>query len=299
MRRGSQQAWLRGVLLTGVLHIGWCGVGAEEPDVMLRAWESCHHEGFRLAGRRAALQARSDSLAAARRQAAIAGDEGAERQWLAEGEELADSLRAVGAAALAQELLCARLAGELDVGLRAQLRGIEGDAGGTHPRRVDSLLALQERLAAGGGSTLQTEFTPPDLATADPPEVVRAKAAFVHDLIDRIDRWLALTARTRERWAQRRLMAEQALFRDDQGFFDDPVVLIGEGSGERPDADLAGASRGGFARLLERMPGEIGAGEDPEAILDLLEAWLSERRGELARRAAEMDAEAVRRESEP
>lgn len=221
--------------------------------------ELCQERSDSLAAYRDRLILAADSLAGLQAAAIRRGDQDLERRLLARGEALADSMRAVSAAYLAQRLLCQRL-------------------GGTLPLRAD--------------------FPLPGAEEADPPMILRQKAGYARDLVDRIDRWLETIAAERDRIRELRLAEElRRLVQDESVFGERGALEVGGGGAlgileEHPEAP------GLLAMLLQEMPG-MAAAERPEDVLEALAGWLTARRGALIARAADLMSEAARRESGP
>jgi hypothetical protein len=245
---------------------------------------------------------RADSLAAARRRAADAGDRTLERRLLARGEALAESIRAVAAARLAQELLCEPLAASLLEQLDAEL--IMPDTS-MALATSDSLRELQRQLRREQVPAARLGLLAPQAGPDDPPEVLRQKAAYARDLVDRAQRWRVMVAGEAQRLADRARVQEElrSLLGDEQFFAEGPGLerqpwglplgLDGLGGEQLED----GAEEL-LVALITQMP------ERPEAetvgeVLEILETYLAERASELERRADQLDAEALRREREP
>jgi hypothetical protein len=248
------------------------------------------------------LFVRADSLAASRRRAAEGGRSTLERHLLARGEALAESIRAVAAARLAQELLCEPLASALIEHLDAQL--IRPDSSARQAPR-DSLLELRGRLRREQIPAARLGLLAPQAEPEDPPEVLRQKAAYARDLVDRAERWRAMVSREAQRLADRARVAQElrALLGDEQffaegpGFESQPWDLPG-GSEALGAEEFAGRGGDLLVALIAQMP-ERPEAESVEEVLEILETWLARRASELERRAAEFEAEALRREREP
>ncbi|MBD3237636.1 MAG: hypothetical protein GF330_13100 [Candidatus Eisenbacteria bacterium] len=238
-------------------------VGLAQPDAQTARQEAvqrrCRERSDSLANYRDRLIVSAESLAAQQARAAGRGDRDLEGRLLARGETLADSIRAVSVAYLAQRMRCQQL---------------------------------------GGALPLRADFPLPEAGEADPPTLLRQKAGYARDLIDRIDRWLATVGGERDRLAELRLAEEMRRLVEDQSVFDERGALeIGGGDAlgileDHPEAP------GLLARLLQEMPG-MAAAEEPEAVLAALETWLLERRSALVARASDLEAEALRRERGP
>ena len=293
-RAGAVLALLGNVALCAGSFAG--SARGQEAEALWRSWLECRDRGVRLGGERARLQARADSLAVARAGARAAEETEREIALLARGEVLVDSLRALSAAALAQELLCEqarrRLLKELDAGIAGGGEGASSVGEGA----LDSLFARRERVLAGGRPPLLAEFDLPAVGEDDPPDLLRQTAAYARDLGDRIDRWIEVVHAEEDRLARLRLAREAARLEADQAFFEDPATARGGRSGAE-----AGRSyeAGVFGELIARMPGTVPEGTGAEAVLEMLDRWLSAKREELMGEADTMDREADRREREP
>lgn len=249
------------------------------------AWEACR-DGLRAdAARRIRLTSIADSLAGERQGAIAAGDAAREARLLARGEAIADSLREAALASLAHEMICAETRRDLLSDIETRLAAAAG-------AERDTLLALRERVAAGAATPIRAEFELIPPGEGDPPEILRLKAGYARDLVDRAERWLERLARERQRLVQARLSAEAGGLVADQWFFDEHAALRVEG--ERPGEGGAGAP--GFLGLLLRDT----AGGAPSA-LDLVDAmarWLREKRSTLTAAADSLELQAERRERE-
>lgn len=272
-------------------------------NASVQAWENCTEKAESLADLRDSLGLLAHSLTTARQAAADRGASGQERRLLARGEAVAESIRAVSAAQLAQELLCAPVAAALLESLDARLRRPEVLI---DEALRDSLLGLRARLLRDQAPAARVDFTAAQAREDDPPEILKQKAAFARDLADRVERCLALVAGERQRLADHgRILAEARQLVGDEGFlgegagFDmlgwgDPPGLGDESSGARKASGPAGL----FTRLIEQMPSQP-VSQSPEEILEMLEMWLQESREDLSRLAGELESEAERREREP
>jgi hypothetical protein len=254
----QQGARAAGIALLLVLLAGGAGSqtpGRTDPATPGRE-QRCRERSDSLASYRDRLIVAADSLAGLQARAAAAGGRDLERLLLARGEALADSIRAVSVAYLAQRMRCQQL-------------------GGTLPLRAD--------------------FPLPAIEESDPATLLRQKAGFARDLVDRIDRWRETIAGERRRLAELRLADEMRRLVQDESLFDERGALaIGAGGAlgileDHPEAP------GLLARLLQEMPGMVAA-ERPEEVLTALEEWLLERRSALVARASDLEAEALRRE---
>ena len=287
----------RGGALMALLAAAAVACGAQAADEPWEAWCACQTALARLTAARERLEARGDSLATVRAGARARGDAQGEQSLLARGEILVDSLRALSAAGLAQELLCGEvrrralenLAGEI-----GRRMAVVGDAGSSAER--DTLLARRARLRGAPQHALSAEFEVPEAAEGDPPEMLRERASYARDLADRAQRWLELVQVEEQRLAERRLMAERARLLRDQEFFEDPASARDDNLGlETEGVELRGSVLGA---LISRMPEWPAAGGSrPERVLELLREWLVSRRVELMERAAALEEQA-RREGE-
>jgi len=287
----------RGGALMALLAAAAVACGAQAADEPWEAWCACQTALARLTAARERLEARGDSLATVRAGARARGDAQGEQSLLARGEILVDSLRALSAAGLAQELLCGEvrrralenLAGEI-----GRRMAVAGDAGSS--AELDTLLARRDRLLGAPQQALSAEFEVPEAAEGDPPEMLRERASYARDLADRAQRWLELVQVEEQRLAERRLMAERARLLRDQEFFEDPASARDDNLGlETEGVELRGSVLGA---LISRMPEWPAAGGSrPERVLELLREWLVSRRVELMERAAALEEQA-RREGE-
>jgi len=271
-----------------VLVICLSGTAAgEEADVA--AWRACRDAVAELETLHQRLEARADSVARARATARAAADRAAEQRWLARGEAVADSLRSVATALLAQELVCRQLAEPVRTALSALL------AGGVDGTGRDSLLALEQALRDAAWPGLPREFRLPQASPADPPEILRQKAAFARDVADRINRWIGFVEAEAEAWEARGLSAASERLLADEAFFDEQLPA---GLSPPPSASAMRASW--WRTWLQRLPEAVQpAGLKPEEVLAQVRAWLRERRNAAFARAVELEAEANAREREP
>jgi hypothetical protein len=274
---------LPGAALLALLALRGAGAAPVDP----RGWEECRGRLREAAAHRQRLTAAADSLASARRAAALAGDAPREARLLARGEALADSLRDAALAGLAQEFLCAEtrraLLGEIDAALPSA-NGAE----------TDTLRALRERVAAGLEAPVRAEFEVAPPQEADPPEILRLKAGYALDLVDRADRWLDRLTRERKRLVGERLRAEAGGLVADQWFFDERAAL-------RVDTPRPATAGGAPARgaLEDLLRADAGGPRGALAQIDAMEGWLRARRGELTTLADTLERRAERREREP
>jgi hypothetical protein len=260
-----------------------CGVAAQ--PLPLAAWERCREGAQADAVRRARLTSIADSLAAERRSAVAAGDAAREQRLLARGAAVADSLREAALAALAHELLCAETR-------RVLLLEIDERLGTASGVGRDSLLALRDRVSAGAAAPVRAEFDLVPPGEADPPEILRLKAGYARDLVDRVDRWLERLAVERQRLTRERLSAEAGGLVADQWFFDEHAALRVEGG----RAVAGGASAPGS--LAELLRGTEGSAANAMELVSAMEKWLREKRAELAGEADTLEQQAARRERE-
>ena len=268
---------------------------AQDPDPLWRSWLECRAFVERLGAERGALQARADSLAAARARVRAAGAGDREKALLVRGDALSDSLRALSAAALAQELVCEQARHALLDALDARLAAREDPAAPAGPGR-DSLLARQERALAAPRAPLLAEFDVPPPDDDASPDVLRQAAAYARDLGDRIARWQDVVRTEEERLARRRLSREASRLQTDQAFFEDPATV----HAGPPGTDGAEGLEGGvFAQLIARVPGGAPEAAGAEAVMAILKRWLETKREDLMREADALDREAARREGEP
>ncbi|MCK4303263.1 MAG: hypothetical protein KAY24_03400 [Candidatus Eisenbacteria sp.] len=276
--------------------------GGDLQGVSAEVWERCEERADSLARLQGSLIERADSLAGARRLAAEQGHGDRERWLLARGEAVAESISAVAAGRLAQELRCSSMAGELLARVDAELR--IGSALLNQSLR-DSLLRLRAGLVRGEGPAARIGLTLPEAADEDPPEVLRQKAAYARDLSDRAARWMTLIQRESNRLAdESRIMEETRRLFGDQRLFDDGAALAVTDwgniqiPGQLDDAGDRNGPAGLLVRLIEQMPGDFRPGA-PEEVLEALGHWLALRSEELTRRASELEQEAQRRQREP
>jgi hypothetical protein len=223
-------------------------------------WQRCRQRADSLGAVRDRLFQSADSLALLRRAASALGDGSAEQLLLARGEALAESIRAVSAACLVQELRCERW---------------------------------------GGSLPLRAEFPVPTIDADDPPIILRQKAGYARDLTDRIDRWMETIGRERQRIEERRrLEAEARQLLLGESLFDEQSPLGIVGAAEPGIPEDYSTTPGVLEGLMREMPGmsELGS---PEEVLRLLEEWLFVRRDELVLKAVELEEEAACREREP
>lgn len=280
---GPGRAWPWPRALALALGLAATPAFAQPPDTS--AWEACR-DGLRAdAARRARLTEIADSLAAERQGAIAAGDAAREQRLLARGEALADSLREAALASLAHELICAEMRRDLLSDIDARLPATGG-------AERETLLALRERVAAGAATPVRAEFELIPPGEGDPPEILRLKAGYARDLVDRAERWLERLARERQRLVQARLGAEAGGLVADQWFFDEHAALRVEG--ERSSAGGAGAP--GFLGQLLRDTG--GGAPNALDLVDAMARWLREKRSELAAAADSLELQAERRERE-
>jgi len=146
----------------------------------------CRERADSLAAYRDRLVARADALGERQRAAALRGDRSTEGTLLARGEALADTIRAISAALLAQQLRCQQLGDPLPP---------------------------------------PTDLPLPESAEGDPPTTLREKAGYARDLADRAERWLAMIARERERIVERRVAEEARRLVSDQDLLDERATL--------------------------------------------------------------------------
>lgn len=219
----------------------------------------CRARADSLAAVAASMRTRADSLAQRRALSAASGDAAGERYWLMRSEALAETIRAVSAAYLAQRLICQRL---------------------------------------GDVLPLRAEFPLPEAEESDPPSILREKAGYARDLMDRSDRWLEIVAAERRRITESRLAAEaERLLFSERVLDEESALNVGGGAGRATLGDNP-ESPGLLSALLADMPGRNEL-EQPEDVLRALESWLTSRREALSARAQELEAEAARREMEP
>jgi len=250
-----------------------------------RVWEACR-DGLRTeAARRARLTATADSLAAERQAAIAAGDAAREARLLARGEAIADSLREAALASLAHEILCAETRQDLLADIDARLPAATG-------AERDTLLALRQRVTAVAATPIRAEFELIPAGEGDPPEILRLKAGYARDLVDRAGRWLERLARERQRLVQARLSAEAGGLVADQWFYDENAALRVEG--EPPGSGGAGVP--GFLGPLGRET--AGAAATALELVDAMERWLRAKRSELTAAADSLERQAERRERE-
>ena len=257
------------------------------PD--LEAWERCRQRVRTMTTHRAQLGRRADSLAVERRTAAVSGDRAREQRLLARGEALADSLREASLAGLAQELLCAE-------GARELIREIDARLGEAGAAERDSLLARRERVQRGAEAPVRAEFESAPAQEDDPAEILRLKAAYARDLIDRADRWRERLGRERQRLVRERLSTEAGALIADQWFFDEHAALRVESG--RPEEDPGRDEAPGFLGQVLRE-GRPSGGLTALELVDALESWLRGRRRELVAQADSLEREAAQREREP
>ncbi len=262
------------------------------------AWMQCRQQGSDLTAQRTALFGLADSLATARQEAAERQDRTLERRLLAQGEAVAESIRAVATAALAQELQCTRLRQELLERLDSwQASLLRAGAGSRDSSAVDSVLRLRGQLQAQEPPGVAAELSAPVAADDDPPEVLRLKAAYARDVIDRIERWRGLVLDEQRALASERLQAEARDLARDERFYDERAALEMHAS-PADEFSPARGRRGLLRVLISQMPDMAGREVSADEILDSLEQWLTARRSMLESRIAELEREAVRRESE-
>jgi hypothetical protein len=257
------------------------------------AWEECRARRApieKVAGR---LRAAADSVAQQRAAARARDDAAAEQGWLARGEALADSIEQVAAALLAADLLCRPVADELAGQVASALARLSPDSRPASAAPRDSLLALQRRLQDESLRAAPVEFSLPEAATGDPPEVLRLKSAYARDLADRAGRWLQFVQGEQATIAHERLTRETRRLLEDQSFFEERAVFPVD-----PAAAEGSAAVGGLMRvLLAGLPG-LDAQAPLTETLGRLEAFLVSRREALSLCADELEREASRREME-
>jgi hypothetical protein len=255
----------------------------------LAQWRECREGATRLLSLRAQLRATADTLAARRAAAAVRGDAAAERALLTRGEALADSLEQVATALLGAELRCAPVAqgllDEIDAA-RAASRGAIA---------ADSLRRLRDAVMGASTRSSRAEFALPEVGEDDPPEILRQKAAYAWDLMDRVERWLRVVAREERALAQERLAGDAARLVGDQAFFDDRATL----GADRAPGGFGDTSPSTLRGLLEQVVGVAANVETTEAVLARLRVFLAAERDALAQRAEELERETARREREP
>lgn len=274
----------------------WAQATIELPS--LEAWQASVLRVDALEARRAALREAVLIAARERGEARAAGDAARERALLSRGEALADSIEQTGVALLAESLrrvpLAARLSEEIERAIGAAEAG-PSSAGGQVEERLAQLRALGARVRSVQVGTARGEFPLPEAAQEDPPEILRQKAAYARDLVDRADRWLGAVGDAAERLAEARLARDAERMLADQAFFDPQASL----ALDRPGTGAREAAAGAFEGLLAQVSGQEAAGAVEAAeVLDLLRGYLESTRAELERRAAELEREAERRENE-
>jgi len=276
-------------LAVGLALALWAGAPAAQAPLVLPSgaeWGACAERRERLVGRREALRAAAEALALQRAAAGTAGDAGLERSLLARGEALADSIERLSVALLAEALRCAPAAERLDGEIAAALTG---SAAATEAQR-ETLLALQARVRRWGAGAGRAEFPLPEAGEGDPPEILRQKAAYARDLIDRAGRWREIVEREARRGDGERLAREASRMLADQAFFEERAAMA---------LDAAAAKAGDdFAALLAQAGEEAGGAGGAAEALARLRGFLAGRERELAQRAEELEREATRRESE-
>lgn len=282
-------------LLLGLLVFGGRVAAQDGADALrLGDWAACRERQAVLELERGALYARAQRLAAARAAAIASGDRRREEALLVIGEAVADSLRAFGAAALAQELVCERMAEALRGKIERQLAAaLEPGAVGRGER--DSLELLAAALREVPRRSVRAEFTVPQVGSDAPPELLRQSADFARDLADRAARWQGAIEQLRTQLQRARLAEERRDLLGDQRFLDDLAAierpLLGSGWEDRDRAPS-----GGLVPLLARLPEEGTAGLEPEAVLELLDEWLGRRRAALLDEADRLARAAALRE---